>query len=63
MTVALRTPWDLAAYPAAAQPPATYSILPDSMAALAEVLAGRLVPTGRLPVRLAVGGDARLEAR
>ncbi len=63
VTVALRTPWDLAAYPAAASHLATYSILPDSMSALAEVLAGRLVPTGRLPVRLAVGGDARLEAR
>lgn len=50
VTVALRTPWDLAAYPRASIHLATYSILPEPLAALAAVLAGRLQPVGRLPV-------------
>ncbi len=57
VTVALRTPWDIEAYPGAATNLATYSILPESMAALAGILAGRLEPSGRLPVR--VTRDAR----
>ena len=52
ITAALRTPWDLAAYPDAPTHLCTYSILPDPLAALAEVIAGRLVPGGRLPVPL-----------
>ena len=40
VTVALRTPWDLAAYPAAATHLCTYSILPASMDALAAALFG-----------------------
>jgi beta-N-acetylhexosaminidase len=52
ITVALRTPWDLAAYPGAPTHLCTYSVLPDPLAALAEVIAGRLVPGGRLPVPL-----------
>ena len=40
VTVALRTPWDLAAYPTATTHVCTYSILPESMAALAAALFG-----------------------
>lgn len=40
VTVALRTPWDLAAYPGATTHVCTYSILPESMAALAAALFG-----------------------
>ena len=61
VTVALRTPWDLAAYPRATTHLCTYSILPESMAALAAALfgvtgasgaAGAAFP-GRLPVSIA----------
>ncbi len=57
VTVALRTPWDLAAYPEAGTHACTYSILPESMAALAAALFGRQEKgqaafPGRLPVRL-----------
>ena len=40
VTVALRTPWDLAAYPSATTHVCTYSILPESMAALAAAIFG-----------------------
>jgi beta-N-acetylhexosaminidase len=40
VTVALRTPWDLAAYPSARTHVATFSILPESMDALAAALFG-----------------------
>jgi beta-N-acetylhexosaminidase len=40
VTVALRTPWDLAAYPRATIHVCTYSILTESMAALAAALFG-----------------------
>jgi beta-N-acetylhexosaminidase len=53
VTVALRTPWDLAAYPAATTHLCTYSILPASLEALAAVLFGRLGASGRLPVEIA----------
>ena len=59
VTVALRTPCDLAAYPRVGTHVATYSILPESMAALATALFGatggatKAFP-GRLPVRLDV---------
>lgn len=61
VTVALRTPWDLAAYPEAGTHVCTYSILPESMAALGAALFGRTAPgrepfPGRLPVRLAAAG-------
>jgi beta-N-acetylhexosaminidase len=57
VTVALRTPWDLAAYPEAGTHVCTYSILPESMTALAAALVGRhergTEPfPGRLPVQL-----------
>jgi beta-N-acetylhexosaminidase len=52
VTVALRTPWDLLAYPAAPTHLCTYGILPASLEALAGVLFGRIAPSGRLPVPL-----------
>ena len=54
VTVALRTPWDLAAYPGAGTHVATYSILRESMDALAAALFGAAEFPGRLPVRLAL---------
>lgn len=59
VTIALRTPWDLAAYPQVRTHLATYSILPESMIALAAALFGAAGPPaqafpGRLPVRLEV---------
>jgi len=61
VTVALRTPWDLAAYPQARTHACTYSILPESMDALAAALFGRATTgstsggwgfPGRLPVSI-----------
>jgi beta-N-acetylhexosaminidase len=56
VTVALRTPWDLAAYPSVKTHACTYSILPESMEALAAALFGRAREAafpGRLPVSIA----------
>jgi beta-N-acetylhexosaminidase len=50
IAVAMRGPWDVAAYPAGVTTLATYSILPGSLDALADVLAGEAEATGRLPV-------------
>ena len=50
ITVALRTPWDLASYPAAATHLCTYSLTAPSCEALAAVCFGELQPVGRLPV-------------
>jgi beta-N-acetylhexosaminidase len=52
MTVALRTPYDLLAYPQATTHLCTYSINPSAMKALAGVLAGQAAARGRLPVEL-----------
>lgn len=52
VTVALRTPWDLLAYPEAGTHLATYGLLPPTIEALARALIGEVVPEGRLPVRL-----------
>jgi beta-N-acetylhexosaminidase len=52
VAVALRLPYDLAAYPAAPTYVCTYSILPPALAALADVLWGETPPTGRLPVAI-----------
>jgi beta-N-acetylhexosaminidase len=52
ITVALRMPYDLAAYPEAPTYICTYSILPPSMEALAEALFGRIAFTGVLPVTI-----------
>jgi beta-N-acetylhexosaminidase len=50
VVVALRTPWDVALYPADVPALCTYSILPDPLEALAAVLAGAATAPGRLPV-------------
>lgn len=50
VTVALRTPWDLLAYPSARTHVCTYGILPPSMDALAAALLGEAGFAGRLPV-------------
>jgi len=52
VTVALRMPYDLAAYPEASTYICTYSILPPAMEALAEALFGRIAFTGQLPVSI-----------
>ncbi len=53
VTVALRTPWDLLAYPSARTHVCTYGILPPSMEALAAALLGEVPFPGRLPVDIA----------
>jgi beta-N-acetylhexosaminidase len=57
IAVALRTPWDVAVYPEVVPAICTYSILRDSLEALARALAGEIGFPGRLPV--AVGMPAR----
>jgi hypothetical protein len=61
VTVALRTPWDILAYPAVGTNVCTYSILPESMTALAAALFGetgaRRPFPGRLPVSIAAVGS------
>jgi beta-N-acetylhexosaminidase len=52
ITVALRMPYDLAAYPAASTYVCTYSILPPAMEALAEALFGHVPFAGTLPVTI-----------
>jgi beta-N-acetylhexosaminidase len=52
IAVALRLPYDLAAYPAVASYLCTYSILQPSMEALADALLGRLKCRGKLPVTI-----------
>ena len=61
IAVAMRTPWDVATYPAGVTAVATYSILPDSLDALAAALAGAIPFAGRLPV--AVAGVDGLDGR
>ena len=53
VTVALRTPWDLLAYPSARTHVCSYGILPPSMEALAAALLGEAPFGGRLPVDIA----------
>jgi beta-N-acetylhexosaminidase len=53
VTVALRTPWDLLAYPSARTHVCSYGILPPSMEALAAALMGESPFVGRLPVDIA----------
>jgi beta-N-acetylhexosaminidase len=55
IAVALRGPWDVAAYPPGVTALATYSILPASLEALAAVLAGESEPLGRVPVSVPAG--------
>ena len=52
VALALRTPWDVASYPAGVAAVCTYSIHPASMVALADALAGSIPFAGRLPVRV-----------
>ena len=54
IAVAMRGPWDAAAYPRSVSSLATYSILPGSLGALAAVLFGETQAPGRLPVRVEV---------
>ncbi len=56
VAVALRGPWDVAAYPPTVTALATYSILPGSLDALAAVLAGETGARGNLPVALERSG-------
>ncbi|CAN5700107.1 glycoside hydrolase family 3 protein [soil metagenome] len=53
VTIALRTPWDLPAYPQARTHACTYGIQPASMSALAAALVGEVEFAGRLPVEMA----------
>ena len=55
VTVALRTPWDLGAYPRAGTHVVAYGILGPTLAALAGSLFGERPFRGRLPVALADG--------
>jgi beta-N-acetylhexosaminidase len=53
VTLALRTPWDLPAYPSARTHICSYGILPPSLEALAAALLGEAPFAGRLPVDMA----------
>ena len=57
VAVAMRTPWDAVVYPAGVPAIATYSILPDSLEALARALAGEIGFPGRLPVAVPAAPD------
>ena len=59
ITVALRTPWDGDAYPAAGTHVCTYSVLEPSLVALADGLFGRAPFPGHLPVRLSASLTSR----
>jgi beta-N-acetylhexosaminidase len=59
VTVALRTPWDGDAYPAAGTHVCTYSVLQPSLDALADAIFGRAPFPGHLPVRLGAGVTSR----
>jgi beta-N-acetylhexosaminidase len=52
LVVALRIPYDLAAFPEAPAYLCTYSLLDPSMQALARILFGQDRPSGRLPVNI-----------
>jgi beta-N-acetylhexosaminidase len=59
VTVALRTPWDADAYPAATTHACTYSVLEPSLFALADALFGRAPFPGHMPVRLSATAASR----
>ena len=59
VTVALRTPWDGDAYPAASTHACTYSLLEPSLRALADGLFGRVRFPGQLPVRIGASAAGR----
>ena len=50
--VALRNPYDLATLPESVQSYATFAYRREDLDALAKILTGALVPTGKLPVKL-----------
>jgi beta-N-acetylhexosaminidase len=52
VTLAMRTPYDLAAYPGAGTHLCSFAIVPASVGAVADVLFGRLPVRGRLPVAI-----------
>ncbi len=52
VTVALRTPWDLSAYPEARTHVCAYGILPPTIEALASALFGETPFSGHLPVEI-----------
>jgi len=52
VAIALRTPWDIAAYPAARTYACSYGILPPSIEALVAGLFGEQEFVGRLPVEI-----------
>jgi beta-N-acetylhexosaminidase len=52
VTIAMRTPYDLAAYPASATHLCSYAIVPASVEAVADALFGRAATAGRLPVAI-----------
>ncbi len=54
VTVALRTPYDLASYSTSQTHLCTYSIQPASMVALAQALFGHITCTGQLPVNVEI---------
>lgn len=56
ITIALRTPYDLEAYPRATTHLCSYSINPPAMKAVAAVLAGQAAARGRLPIQLETVG-------
>jgi beta-N-acetylhexosaminidase len=58
VAVALRTPFDVAAYARVGAYACTYGIQPPSIEALADALVGRIPFRGRLPVTLAVPAAA-----
>jgi beta-N-acetylhexosaminidase len=53
ITVAMRTPYDLAAYPASRTHLCSYAIVPAAVEAVADALVGRVPIAGRLPVAIA----------
>ena len=63
VTVALRTPWDLGAYPIAGTHVVAYGILGPTLAALGATLFGERPFRGRLPVELPAGLLEGLSAR
>ena len=52
IAVAMRMPYDLAAYPEAATYICTYSVLPPAMEALADAIFGKIPFAGQLPVTI-----------
>ncbi len=52
VTIALRTPWDLVAYPTAATHLCSYGVLPPSIEALVAAMWGEIPFSGRLPVTI-----------